>query len=468
VEERRDGTLAFIHVSVKDFVQASSSNLVIREEEVLQQHATAVLACLISGLDVFSGGFAESLQASRVIKGIHGLHIYATEYWTEYLLSEVTRHGGSSDNCVFRLARQLANKLESLVPSDVQRGDSDPGHFDDRLFLLGQDETLQKHVKRSLESRTMEKLERELQNNQRDIAQASDSPDGILTMLTAYQKCVRSILSQHDFPGISAEELELFKRQFHTSAFTCRLKSCPRATVGFDSAQLLRQHELSHVCRLRCASPGCHYPPFPSAQALRRHEQRVHQQTPAPRPIRRVGNFGQGQSVRPLQQRVYSEEELTYKMELDLKTRNMTTGDDTLRTQKNDLQTHPGGPPPLLPFPRYPATLPLPPEDRGPWPAPRPPLRTALRPLSSPSLPLMLTPQTKEEGGHETSLLAVNSVEQSGNPSPQTRNNGQTNYQVFRKKRAAPESLDLPFSHQDPDLADRLEREYDIPWFSRP
>lgn len=126
-----------------------------------------------------------------------------------------------------------------------------------------------------------------------DKTQPSYPPDGILEMLTAYQKCVRYILNQHDFPGVTAEELEFFKKQFRLSAFTCRIKFCPRATVGFDSAQVLREHELSHVCQLRCAFPGCHYPPFPSAQALRRHERRVHQRNLDTKPIRRVGRFGQ-------------------------------------------------------------------------------------------------------------------------------------------------------------------------------
>ncbi|KAK3293870.1 uncharacterized protein B0H64DRAFT_398860 [Chaetomium fimeti] len=373
VEERRDGTLAFIHVSVKDFVQTSSSNLVIREEEVVQQNTTAVLACLISGLDVFNEGYPEDLKTSRVIRGLHGLHTYATEFWTEYLLSEASRHGGiSSDIKAFRLAIQLTNKLESMAPCNVQRSDSNPSSSDERLLLLGQHETLHKHVERSLKSRTIEQLERELQDNQSDTPQPN-SPEGILTMLTAYQQCVRCILGQHDFPGVSAEELELFKRQFHTSAFTCRLKSCPRATMGFDSVQLLQEHEISHVCRPRCDFPGCQYPPFSSAQALRRHEQRFHQQDATPRPIRRVGNFGRSKSTKLLQQ--MTDREAERKRELGHKRNNITTGDDTLSTRKNDLQTNPGVLSPLLSPPRPPASLPLILGDSGSPSVPRSPER---------------------------------------------------------------------------------------------
>jgi hypothetical protein len=100
---------------------------------------------------------------------------------------------------------------------------------------------------------------------------------------------LRSLLNQYDFPGVSAEELELFKNQFGTSAFTCRLRSCPRATLGFDSERLRLEHEMAHVRRLRCTFPACQYPPFVSAQALKNHVTKHHNPNPARKSIRRVG-----------------------------------------------------------------------------------------------------------------------------------------------------------------------------------
>ena len=75
--------------------------------------------------------------------------------------------------------------------------------------------------------------------------------DGISAMLASYQEIVRSLLSQSDYPGVSSEELELFKSQFRTSAFTCRLNSCPRATLGFESEELRLEHEMAHMRRFR-------------------------------------------------------------------------------------------------------------------------------------------------------------------------------------------------------------------------
>lgn len=107
-------------------------------------------------------------------------------------------------------------------------------------------------------------------------------------MLTSYQDTVRSLLDQHDIPGVSAEELEFFKSQFRASAFTCRLKSCPRATLGFESEKLRLQHEMTHVRRFRCTFADCKFPPFMSAQALKSHASKYHSHDPPSKSIRSI------------------------------------------------------------------------------------------------------------------------------------------------------------------------------------
>jgi hypothetical protein len=107
-------------------------------------------------------------------------------------------------------------------------------------------------------------------------------------MLTLYQETVRSLLDQSDHPGVSAEELELFKSQFRTSAFTCRLKSCPRATLGFESEKLCFEHEMTHLRTFRCTFPNCKYPPLVSTQALKNHVNKYHNLNPATTSIRDI------------------------------------------------------------------------------------------------------------------------------------------------------------------------------------
>jgi Fungal Zn(2)-Cys(6) binuclear cluster domain len=104
---------------------------------------------------------------------------------------------------------------------------------------------------------------------------------------------VETLLDQDSCPGASVEELELFKSQFRTSAYTCRLRSCPRATIGFDSDQLRHEHEVAHAGGFRCAFLGCQYPPFRSSKALTAHVNLNHcHLTTLPRKsIRRVGRL---------------------------------------------------------------------------------------------------------------------------------------------------------------------------------
>lgn len=92
---------------------------------------------------------------------------------------------------------------------------------------------------------------------------------------------------------MTPEELELFKREFSTSAYTCRLTSCPRATAGFDTNGLRLQHEATHSQRLQCLYPSCRYPPFMSTRALKNHENKCHKMAQGRKRIRRVAAWSQ-------------------------------------------------------------------------------------------------------------------------------------------------------------------------------
>jgi hypothetical protein len=119
--------------------------------------------------------------------------------------------------------------------------------------------------------------------------------DGVSLTLNAYQKAVETLLDQDSCPGASIEELELFKSQFRTSAFTCRLRSCPRATIGFKTDHLRREHEIGHTGGFRCTFLGCQYPPLRSSKALTAHTKSSHcHLIPLPRKcIRRVGHLSE-------------------------------------------------------------------------------------------------------------------------------------------------------------------------------
>ncbi|KAF3065606.1 hypothetical protein CFAM422_009661 [Trichoderma lentiforme] len=295
-EERGDTTLTFIHVSVKEFLQTPSSSLTISQEESLQEHGAATVSCLLSGLHVFSKMYPERAKYLRVIKGLHGFHVYATEFWTEYLLSSVKFAGGDPYNTspLLVLACKLADTLnETSNPAIGEEAKSPPNGLNDRTSFLRQHPILYKHIEAALKGRSLKRLEAELfpETNLDVTCRPSKNLaplDGISAMLTVYQDTVRFILDQHDYPGVTTEELELFKSQFRTSAFTCRLKSCPRATLGFESEKHCLQHEMTHIRRLRCTAADCKFPPFVSPQALKIHTSKYHSHGLLPKSIRSI------------------------------------------------------------------------------------------------------------------------------------------------------------------------------------
>jgi hypothetical protein len=101
---------------------------------------------------------------------------------------------------------------------------------------------------------------------------------GIDSLLVNYQRTVEKLLSLRNYTGFSLQELELFKKDFKASAFTCRLWSCPSAVSGFDSNELRLRHEATHW-GVPCQVLGCPYPPFFSKRALDRHRVTCHEVT---------------------------------------------------------------------------------------------------------------------------------------------------------------------------------------------
>lgn len=110
----------------------------------------------------------------------------------------------------------------------------------------------------------------------------------VSALIKSYQTTIRMLLQRQDYPGVTAEDFDTFKRNFQESAFTCRLASCPRATTGFESERLLLDHEMTHARFFQCQFAGCQYPPFGSARALKTHENKHHPTTMPQKSIRRA------------------------------------------------------------------------------------------------------------------------------------------------------------------------------------
>ncbi|KAH7241487.1 hypothetical protein BKA59DRAFT_529143 [Fusarium tricinctum] len=226
----------------------------------LQQHGAATVTCLLSGLNVFCHTYAEQDRALRVAKGLHGLHVYATEFWTEYLLSwaasEYPRAEGDSVpllDITCKLAASLNISPATTIPN--------PRHLDKmldkRLQFLEKYPVLLNLVNQALQARSLDSLEsRVLQNK----------------MLASYQEVVKSLLDQNYYPELSTDEFELFKIHF-----------------GATTEELLKEHEKCHIRWFQCTFPGCQFPSFVSTRALKSHTRKHHTVTVTAKAIRRPG-----------------------------------------------------------------------------------------------------------------------------------------------------------------------------------
>ncbi|KAI0114318.1 hypothetical protein GGR51DRAFT_503887 [Nemania sp. FL0031] len=311
VEERPDTTLTFIHDSVKEFFR-SANNFKFTEREAVLEQCISTVTCLLSGFEYLVNGPREP-KAMRVVKGIHGLHVYATEFWTENLLHYASMDGLNCSEHLVKLTDELANKLEEYTKSSYNDGhDPDDTSTDARLELLKEWPLLSKHVQASLVGRGLKCLQsnilREMNINTVEYSQGNSlnlnssttqnsegwhflaKVDGISTLLSSYQEITTFLLQQDHFPGVSLIEFESWKDQFRTSAFTCRLGFCPRATEGFSSEYLRRQHEMAHTQLTLCTIPDCQYPQFASVRALKKHIDKCHSYKPRRRPIRSSGS----------------------------------------------------------------------------------------------------------------------------------------------------------------------------------
>ncbi|KAJ4127046.1 hypothetical protein NW768_008667 [Fusarium equiseti] len=297
IEESRDTTVTFIHNSVKEFLQTASTKVVITRDQAIQEHGVASMACLLSGLESFRLKDLGQNQILLVAKGLYGFLVYATEFWTEYLLcyepSQESRLE-SSPEPFLRLAGQLANELERLDPTNLDKSASGD-LVDKRLAKLQKYGVLWKHVECALNARSPKSLEARVFKTQAEEGEEGTGhcskslplSDPISDLLTSYQEVVKALIGQTFHAGISASELEYFRAHLGTSAFTCHLTACSRATIGFTTEKMLREHERSHINWLRCTAPGCQYPPRFSPRTLKVHMNKHHPSSSTPKPIRR-------------------------------------------------------------------------------------------------------------------------------------------------------------------------------------
>ncbi|KAI1742969.1 hypothetical protein F4680DRAFT_388566 [Xylaria scruposa] len=293
VEERNDGTLSFIHTSVEEFLESPACSLGIDEEQAVEEQGIATVTCLLSGLRTFTKSYDDTLRNTQVVRGLHALHIYATEYWTEYLFRHLELLGSDpSTSQLINLTDSLSQWLDSLAIHTLEESaEAKPSIPSPRLELLKDYPAIQKQARIALSARSLKHLETRTNLSSQKLeaihVDKESTEQGLEGILLSYQKTILFLLDQEECPGVSTQELEEFKRHFKTSAYTCRFGSCPRATMGFGSKETWLEHERAHLRWWECTVTDCQYPPFPSLRALQTHKKSNHDNDRNTRPIRK-------------------------------------------------------------------------------------------------------------------------------------------------------------------------------------
>ncbi|OPB39620.1 hypothetical protein A0O28_0053260 [Trichoderma guizhouense] len=280
IQENKDRTLSFIHVSVKDHLKSAETAMALVEADALCEHGVASITCLLAGFRIFDTAYDSSDRNLRILRGLHAFHIYATDYWLEDLLcSNAAICGFEAASLLYSTAKALADRLntESLSAkiSEIS-ADQESGTLDSRLENFANQGAVYDMLRLALRERSTRAGSGQSQqdNHSTDLIQLA--PRNLQDLLASYQASIRSLLMIPSFPGITFEELEKFKRNFRTAAFTCRVRNCPRATTGFTDEKKLSEHERTHTQRIMCTVPDCQYPPLTSSRALNVHMSKCH------------------------------------------------------------------------------------------------------------------------------------------------------------------------------------------------
>ncbi|KAI0183060.1 NACHT domain protein [Xylaria flabelliformis] len=285
VEERSDSGFWFIHVSVREYLQTAESVVRINQDRAYLEHAIATSTCISSGLDVFQPSYAPHDRSIRVLRGLHGFHVFAYEHWIECILHAISsRDTGEDMSHLFSILSEISQKLAAPRSSSNFQNES-IAISEPRLEPLRRFPPLFQTAKEFL-----------LARNQKMTSHVN-SNDGMLEIITLrdildnYQITLRECLSMQEFPGFTAEELTQFQLNHSRAAFICRFSSC---LEGFETDSQRVDHEISHATPLKCPFPSCQYPHFSTEQALKRHKRECHDHIidrSKNKSIRRVGHF---------------------------------------------------------------------------------------------------------------------------------------------------------------------------------
>ncbi|KAF2001862.1 hypothetical protein P154DRAFT_618946 [Amniculicola lignicola CBS 123094] len=277
-----DGTVAFVHFTIQEYLTSNSIDLLRAEMNV----SMACIKHLCSSLTLMDSSVSEAQNVIAIGKGFYSLQPYAHEHWLDHFLSFATKFGKHpvEDSEMHHCVNQFQNVVEShrlsFIPEQVQRSSQPPISASDSISHLAcfshQPDVYQTLV-RIVQHREL--VRDQFGESNSDSSNHTDcDPTPFSIVYATYNRLVQILLAANEFPGLTPAELHVFKALHDPSAFACRFPGCSHTSAGFSTNELRTQHENTHAPPLACTFEGCTYTlKFGSKQSLRMHISENHE-----------------------------------------------------------------------------------------------------------------------------------------------------------------------------------------------
>ncbi|KAF9893204.1 hypothetical protein FE257_011627 [Aspergillus nanangensis] len=257
LEERRDGTVRFIHSTVHQYFLKNQGTRFI---DPMNGHFAIAFACtayLSVGLDLVHPNCHPSQQHREVLQGIHGLCRYARENWMYHIQQYCDKSTGEETEQLQLLKNQIRmvyakhRSLEDDYPNFRQSQENrlPRPRVDDMCFHFLKDfPDIVVFIQGCFEFQLT--LRKQVFSSGEDIDKYMSQHDPSLfgRMLQTYDTVVQLLSTSRSVDSNwDKRRLAKFKDQFGPSAFPCRFVGC---IDTFSKTEARLDHELSrHIAR---------------------------------------------------------------------------------------------------------------------------------------------------------------------------------------------------------------------------
>ncbi|KAL9102668.1 MAG: hypothetical protein Q9187_009098, partial [Circinaria calcarea] len=226
------------------YVLHHNSGPFLREVDAHYNIAFSCISYLLTSFCLVDSSLPDDEIRLQIVKGYHGLHNYADEFWSEHLLQYINL----VDNFDYTTSLSLIKQLEKLLPfQKLSRSQEFCSELDgmktlltvsSRLSGLSSLPKVKIFLYEVLAFREILAHEKHRQKEPEAFVtyEVENDPTIFSDIRQRYQNIVEYLLdcARCMTPdGIDQNLLDRFVETYGNSAFVCRYRGCPRALDGF-------------------------------------------------------------------------------------------------------------------------------------------------------------------------------------------------------------------------------------------